>query len=473
MQRLSLLLFASACIGLAASAQPTLTVEPYTFETHDGRTVEAELGRFRVPENRQRDAASGTEGRTIELAFVRFPSTRPNPGPPIVYLAGGPGGSGTGTAQGTRFDLFEELRAVADVIAYDQRGTGLSEQLPDCPHPLVLPVDVPTSRAMYVRVAEEAARACAEHWRRLGVDLAAYNTEESADDLESLRQALGVDQISLWSISYGTHLALSTLRRHPDAIASAVLAGVEGPDHTIKLPSHQQALLEQIDAIHRAENPEASSLLEDIEVVLAELRRQPVVVDIDSDGETLPVAISAFDIQWLTAAFLGAPEVMQLPDLFTAFRAGDFSTAAQFLLYLKDPSGIRAMSSAMDAASGASIWRRAQIATEASQTLLGDAINVPWSALNEALGVPDLGPDFRQPVVSDVPVLFISGTLDGRTPVANAEEVRTGFSTHAHLVIEGAQHSDPLFLGSPIILERMWTVFSGGRVESETIQMAP
>jgi len=470
MQRLPLLLFASACIGLAASAQPTLTVEPYTFETRDGQTAEAELGRFRVPENRQRDAASGNEGRTIELAFVRFPSTNPTPGPPIVYLAGGPGGSGTGTAQGTRFDLFQELRAVADVIAYDQRGTGLSEQLPDCPHEIVIPLDETDSRTAYERLAVEAARACAAHWRRLDVDLAAYNTEESADDLEALRQVLDVDEISLWSISYGTHLALATLRRHPEAIASAVLAGVEGPDHTLKLPSHQQALLKQVDEIHRAENPEASSLLEDIEAVLAQLRRQPVLVEIDS--ETVPVAISAFDAQWLAAALLGAPEVMMLPDLFAEMRSGDFSTAARFMPLLKRPSGIRAMSAAMDVASGASIWRRAQIATEAKQTLLSDAINFPSSMFDAALGVPDLGPDFRQPVTTDVPTLFISGTLDGRTPVANADEVRTGFSSHGHLVIEGAGHSDPLFLSSPVILERMRTLFSGGRVQSETIQMA-
>ncbi|WP_420455034.1 alpha/beta fold hydrolase [Rubrivirga sp.] len=457
-----------ALSGLAASAQTELAVEPYTFTADDGRTVEAELGRFRVPENRQRPA-----GRTIGLAFVRFPSTSPTPGPPIVYLAGGPGGSGTGTAEGTRFDLFQSLRAVADVIAFDQRGTGFSDRLPECPHEVALPLDVPGTRAATDAAWAEGTRACAAHWRRLGVDLAAYNTDESADDLDALRHVLGADRVSLWAISYGTHLALVTIRRHPDAVARAVLAGVEGPDHTLKLPSHQQVLLEQIDAGHRAQNPEAS-FLADVEAVLDRLRAAPVVVDAEVEGETVGLAIGAFDVQWLAANMLGGPELsMQLPGLFAAMRAGDFSTVASWIVYLKQPSGIAAMSSAMDAASGASLWRRARIASEARRTLLGDAINAPGPAQSVALGVPDLGPAFRAPVASDVPVLFISGTLDGRTPVANADEVSAGFSDHAHLVIEGAGHSDPLFLGSPVILERMLSFFGGAAVESETVHLAP
>ncbi|MEO0557700.1 MAG: alpha/beta hydrolase [Bacteroidota bacterium] len=463
---------ASLVFALTASAQTALTIEPYTFETRDGRTAEADLGRFLVPENRQLEDGHPWQGRTLELAFVRFPSTSPNPGPPIVYLAGGPGGSGTRTAQGTRFDLFQSLREVADVIAFDQRGTGLSESPPRCPHQTVLPLDVPGTRASYTEAAVATAQACVAHWQGLGVDLAAYTTDQSADDLEALRQALGVPQISLWAISYGTHLALATLRRHPESIAAAVLAGVEGPDHTFKLPSHQQALLEEINGIHQAENSEASSLLADMEAVIESLRRQPVVVDLG--GETGNVAIGAFDVQWIAANMLGGPELsMQLPEMFAEMRSGDFEAVARWLQYLKAPSGVRAMSFAMDAASGASIWRRAQIATEAEHTLLGDAINFPAPEQAVVLRHLDLGPAFRQPVQSHVPTLFISGTLDGRTLPANADEVRAGFSDHAHLVIEGAGHSDPLFLSSPVILDRMRTLLAGGTVESERISMAP
>ena len=55
--------------------------------------------------------------------------------------------------------------------------------------------------------------------------LESYTTEESADDLEALRLALGAEKITLWSISYGTHLALSMIRRHPESVHAAILAG--------------------------------------------------------------------------------------------------------------------------------------------------------------------------------------------------------------------------------------------------------
>ncbi|WP_412060854.1 alpha/beta fold hydrolase [Rubrivirga sp. IMCC45206] len=463
--RFLILLALCAC---AVSAQPALTVEPTTFETADGRTVAAEVGRFSVPENRARP-----DGRTIELAFVRFASTNPNPGPPIVYLAGGPGGSGSGTARGSRFDLFQDLRAVADVIAFDQRGTGLSNRLPGCPHTADLPVAVPTTRAAFDAAYADLTRACESYWRRAGVDLAAYTTAESADDLEALRRALGADQISLWAISYGTHLALAAIRRHPASIARAVLAGVEGPDHTIKRPSDQQALLEEIDRIVRADDPGAT-FLADIETVLDRLRERPVTAEVGSGVEAVTVGISAFDVQRLAAGMLGSPEwSMQLPAVFAAMRDGDFSTVAPTLAWFKADRGLGgAMSMAMDAASGASLVRRAELAREARETLLGNAIAATEHATFPAWRTPRLGPDFRAPVVSDVPALFISGTLDGRTPVRNADEVRPGFSRHAHLVIDGAGHSDPLFLGSPIIGERIRAFLAGEPVASETIPMA-
>ena len=468
-------LFALALLlPLAAAAQPTaaqpgarLAVEPTTFTADDGRTVPAEVGRFRVPENRGRAG-----GRTIELAFVRFPSTSPTPGPPIVYLAGGPGGAGTDAAKGTRFDLFQALRSVADVIAFDQRGTGLSERVPDCPYRTAVPLGEPADQATQAAAMAETTRACAEHWRRLGVDLAAYNTQESADDLDALRQALGASQIQLWAISYGTHLALATIRRHPETVARAVLAGVEGPDHTLKLPSDQQALLERIAAAHAADHPDASPFLDDVAAVLDRLRESPVVVDVESRGETVPLAITAFDVQALAANMLGGPETsMQLPSMFAAMRAGDFSAVAPWIVWTKGPRGVDAMSAAMDAASGASLLRRARIAREARRTLLGDAINFPGPEQAAALGVPDLGPGFRAPVVSDVPVLLISGTMDGRTPVGNADEVDAGLSNSAHLVIEGAGHSDPLFLGSPLILDRMRAFFDGEPVTDEMLSL--
>lgn len=83
--------------------------------TIQGEQIRAELGRLHVPERHD-----NPDGNLIELAFIRFPSRAEKPGPPIVYLAGGPGGSGIVTARSVRFSVFWSLTEVADVIALDQ-----------------------------------------------------------------------------------------------------------------------------------------------------------------------------------------------------------------------------------------------------------------------------------------------------------------------------------------------------------------
>src|SRR5438045_3908040 len=133
-----------------------MTIEPYLFETADGQTVQAERGRLVVPENR-----SNPRGRLIELAFVRFKATAAKPGPPVVYLAGGPGGSGITTAGGPRFHLFMAMRAVGDVIALDQRGVGQSKPSLACPESLNYPLDRPGTREEMLRLFRERSRSCA------------------------------------------------------------------------------------------------------------------------------------------------------------------------------------------------------------------------------------------------------------------------------------------------------------------------
>ncbi|MEN1786337.1 MAG: hypothetical protein AAGF77_14550, partial [Bacteroidota bacterium] len=124
--KLILLLIVFIQGGLSAQQ---LKIEPFEFISKKGDTINSELGTFYVLEDRNKKSLD-----SIKLNFVRFKSTNPNPGSPIVYLAGGPGGSGIGTAKGRRFELFMKLREVADVIAFDQRGTGMSNQLPNCPY---------------------------------------------------------------------------------------------------------------------------------------------------------------------------------------------------------------------------------------------------------------------------------------------------------------------------------------------------
>jgi tetratricopeptide (TPR) repeat protein len=148
---------------------------------------------------------------------------------------------------------------------------------------------------------------------------------------------------------------------------------------------------------------------------------------------------------------------------------GDYADLARWAYAFRKPRALSAMTLAMDCASYASPARLERIEREGRTALLGAAIDYPFPGLCQVPGLPRLDEGFRAPLESDIPTLFISGTLDGRTPVENAEEVAAGFSNGRHLVIQGAAHSDPLFLSSPAILETMLAFARGEEIGDSVI----
>jgi pimeloyl-ACP methyl ester carboxylesterase len=475
--KVSILLAVFSILGLVeveAQKAGDLKIEPYVFESAAKEKVDAEMGRLLVPENRQ-----NPKSRLIELTFVRFKSTSANPGPPIIYLAGGPGGSGIAAARGTRFQLFMAMREAADVIALDQRGTGMSKPNLSCRETIdFAPENVP-SREDFLEYFRRQSRACAENFTNQGVDLAGYNTNESADDLEDLRASLGAEKISLWAISYGTHLSLTAIKRHEKSIHRVILAGVEGLEHTIKLPNNIQKHLENLDRLAKADaelSKEIPSFLDLMKRVLEKLEREPVVTEA-TDPRTkqkVKVTINKFALQILTAFAFGGGE-NALPRVYYQMSKGDFSfAAARWLGLTRSGQSIgSAMAFMMDCYSGVSPERSEQIAREAKTALLADVLDFPFPAVCSAWGDPDLGKTFRAPVKTRIPALFISGTLDVRTPPSNAEEVRKGFRNSTHLIIDGAVHSDPLFLSSPRIKDVMLEFMKGEKVSTTRISLEP
>ncbi len=445
----------------AISPQET---EPYLFRANSGAVVEAELGSFSVPENRHRD-----DSPRITLKYIRFAATCESPGQPIVYLAGGPGGSASGTAQGTRFAMFNELRQLGDVILFDQRGTGLSHRLPDGVT-WTIPSDQAATAEFSEQVVLQALADSLAVWRQAGVDLKAYNTEESADDIAALCRVLGAEKLRLVGSSYGTHLALCCLRRHPDRVERAVLAGVEGPDHTLKMPADVQRQLENVQSWLNA-NPVSrakySTFLEELENVIHGLEKAPAVLN----GSAGKKVITGFDVQRFVAGSLRGPEsISMLPRVVQLMSEGNFAFLGMAHSRLRTGT-FEAMPLAMDAGSAATRQRMARIQQQSSTTVLGDAINFPLNVAIPRLGELDLGDDFRSPVASEIAVLAISGTADGRTPPSNALEVLQTLSTGRHLLIHGAGHGDPLFLSSPTIMEVMKRFLQGDAVGNTEVEL--
>ncbi|MDT4895890.1 MAG: hypothetical protein QOH25_967 [Acidobacteriota bacterium] len=430
--------------ALAIQTGSEVKYEPFTFETNDGRKLPAELGRIKVPENRSR-----ADGKTIDLAFMRLKSTAKNPGPPLVLLAGGPGGSGIAEAQ-IFFHIFEPLLAFGDIVAFEQRSTGRSRPYLACSIK-GFELDSLISRENMLRYAVEYFRPCAESWRAKGIDLSAYNIKESADDVDDLRKALGVEKINLWGFSYGSQLGFSVIRRHQQNINRAILAGVEGPNDTRKLPSKIQKHFEDINRLVKAD-AEWSKLIPDflalMKSVHEQLDRQPATVEVTNrqTKQKTKVAVGKFALQVMIGIDVGdTGDIAGFPALYYSISKGDYTLLAKKTQSLQNritAPAPWAMIFPMDCASGATKERDRRIKSEAAKSLLSDAINFPWPGICEVWGSPDIGDDARTPVKSKVPTLFISGSLDGRTPISNSHELRKGFPNSELFIVDNAGHED-------------------------------
>jgi pimeloyl-ACP methyl ester carboxylesterase len=453
----------------AASAQrpPTITWEPYTFEAPVVGQMTGERGWLEVP------VRHGTpNGGKIRLPVVRLKATNPTPGPPVVFLAGGPGNAGTRTLTGALAAHAARIVAFSDVIAFDQRGTGASEPSLAVPGQFDLPASVAVnSTAALDRLAAVGSLIRTTMAAR-GIDLSAYNTAESADDVELLRMALGVDQLVLWGHSYGTHLALAVIKRHGAHVTRALLGGVNGLDDRWRDPAESDAWLERVGAAIDTASPSKSEVrfIERVARLFEQLDRAPITVA-TPNGNAL---IGKAEIQLLLTLQSGdLNSIQRLPIVIDALerRTQLESIAAAVQQVIRQRPIGTAMTYAMHVASGVSAPHLARIRRQSPAALLGNAIN--WGIGDErfvsALGVADLGNDFRAPFRSNVPVLIMSGTLDGRATEEDAKRVGAQFATANYVTIRGASH-DFWFLRPPSrVVESTVAFLRGDRVADEQI----
>jgi pimeloyl-ACP methyl ester carboxylesterase len=435
---------------------PALRVTPHAFKLRDGSILTAERGEFEVLERR-----SDPSSRRIRIGFLRFRSTSSRPGAPIVYLAGGPGGSGIDAAKGPRQPIFLALRALGDVIALDQRGVGVSNAIPPCRADAALNPAGGLSETTLIRQHRETLLKCVGRWRAAGVAVEGYTTTENADDVEDLRQALGAPKLRLWGISYRTHLALEVMRQHPRSVERAVLASVEGMDQTVKLPARVDAALARLASSVEPE-PGSVGLLATMRRVHARLDAKPELITVGEGAEAIRFTIDSFPLRMLVGGIAKNPAgIGQLQQLYAAFDAGQGQALGPLLydFYLKEPPTLSGMPELMDLASGISDARLKQVAREGRDAIVGTATSFPMPQLARALPEVDLGPAFRSDVRSSVPTLVFSGDLDLRTPIEEQADATAGLANATRVTVRGGGHD--LFEAHPAIPGLIADFFAG------------
>lgn len=141
----------------------------------------------------------------------------------LVIAVGGPGGSGLDDSLPILESLDEDLVRTHDILFWDQRGVGASEGR-DCPDAgATYSLARPGADAAEAFVGACLREAGAD--RAAPADLAGYATAQAAEDLDSIRERLGIDRFALYGESYGTELAQVYAALHPDRLTALVLDG--------------------------------------------------------------------------------------------------------------------------------------------------------------------------------------------------------------------------------------------------------
>ena len=212
--------------------------------------------------------------------------------------------------------------------------------------------------------------------------------------------------------------------------------------------------------------------------VFDQVERAPVTVPVTDPRTNKPasVTINKFALQVITASSFGSWEAA-LPAWFQAMSLGDFSVAARrWVSLIRERHGHPRLGDGLYDGLLSRAYRR----TGSGKS--GRRRSPPYSATSSICPNPPsatpgeirIGATPSAGILAArIPVLFISGTFDVRTPVTNAEEVRRGFPNSEHLIIEGAVHSDPLFLSSPKIKDAMLAFMKGNKIPTSRIELPP
>ncbi len=229
-----LLVFIIANQGIATEpAMDTVKFEATSCWNKVDSDAETDCGWLIVPEDWNAPRAS-----KLKLPVAVFRALKPDSSlSPIIFLAGGPGGHPLGDDG----KYMNNLRKWVDadfpgrsMIFFDQRGTGMSVPNLDCPEaqdPMVWwhKTEIVDAANNVPAGLHAAFGACMKRHLTAGRQLGAFNTIQSASDVEALRRALALDDIVLYGLSYGTRLALTVMRHYPEHIESAILDSVYPP----------------------------------------------------------------------------------------------------------------------------------------------------------------------------------------------------------------------------------------------------
>lgn len=209
MQRAARTLARTFLAVAACAVLPVAASQAQIAWTPCGDSNDAACGHLTVPID-----PSGAIAGTIALAMRRHRAPVGEAKDAVIALAGGPGQSAIPFL--SQFEqVLGPIASTRDVIAFDQRGTGLS-------HPL----SCPAFEHLTGGGSPGAVAICAG---QIGPTRGLFTTANTVADIEAIRQAGDYEKLVLYGTSYGTKVAERYAQEYPSHVEALVLDSVVPP----------------------------------------------------------------------------------------------------------------------------------------------------------------------------------------------------------------------------------------------------
>nr|WP_304633538.1 alpha/beta hydrolase [Pseudonocardia sp. C8] len=319
------------------------------------------------------------------------------------------------------------------VIGMDRRGTG--EDLLDCAptEARAALLDAGPDRrdeAAMTGLLERSRSIVQDCYLLLSGTLASFRSGSTADDVESLRSALGLARLNLLGVGDGADAAAGWAARHPDAVGRVVLDGPGDPtlDDPARTEAATAAAESAFDAFAtactaRPDCPLGPDPRAAVRGLLGGLADTPMPV---GDGDAVTAGATVRAIRWVLAQPSRWPE---LQAALAAARAGDPAGLVRLLAPVGGPQGrfdaalatrcndSRVRATPGEAAARAAEWagRFPLFGVAAAQDLVACG---PWPSGGPV--APSTPPGAGTPDDSP-PVLVLGTAQDPRSPQSGAE----------------------------------------------------
>jgi pimeloyl-ACP methyl ester carboxylesterase len=394
----------------------------------------------------------------FSLALARRPANGAARG--VLFAnPGGPGGSGVELIRGAESIFSKDILKNFDLVSWDPRGTGASdpvlcEDKLDAYYGIDKSPDTPAERDAAVAETKRFVRSCEQE---SGGSLPYVSTAETVEDMDDIRAAMGVAQISYVGFSYGTLIGAMYADKYPQHVRAMVLDGPVDPSLDYGTASVQQAqgferALNEFFAYCKRDGcgfASQSDPATSFDRLVKSVDAEPVFAEINGERRTL--GPGEFDIGVASALYQGRNGWNNLGRALAQTATGDgsrllalsdeYTQRAKGGTYSNSTAALSAVS-CIDSAVPPTIDAVDHLAAEAAKVAprFGEAtiyLGLPctfWPVKPSGTAAPIHAPDAP-------PIVVVGATNDPATPYNWAQALSSQLESATLVTVNGEAHT--------------------------------